>query len=164
MRAKAARQRKWDLRYLTLAQHVSSWSKDPSSQVGAVIVDPTNRIVSMGYNGFPKGVADTPERYADRDLKYKMVVHAERNALLFAREDLTGCTIYTYPMEPCNVCASMIIQKGIKRVVANPTPPDKAARWADDMNIARTMFEEAGVQLDIIELPNELNPGTTSRD
>ena len=65
----------WNLRFLNLAKHVSEWSKDPSTQVGAVIFDDKNRIVSIGYNGFPKNVADDPNKYADRNIKYKMVVH-----------------------------------------------------------------------------------------
>lgn len=73
----------WDDRFLELATVISSWSKDPSTQVGAVIVDDDNRVISIGYNGFPKGIKDD-HRLSNRDLKYEMVVHAEANALLFA--------------------------------------------------------------------------------
>lgn len=86
---------KWDLRYLEMAKLVASWSKDPSTRTGAVIADPDNCIVATGYNGFARGVKDSRERYANRELKYKMIVHCERNAIIYARRDLTGCTLYT---------------------------------------------------------------------
>lgn len=146
------RQLKWDLRYLELAKHVASWSKDPSTQTGAVIVSPDNSIVSVGYNGFPKGVADTPDRLANRDLKYKMIVHCERNAIISAARPLEGCTLYTYPFMSCSVCAAMVIQSGITRCVAPPIAEDKRDRWAEDMALSESMFDEAGVQLDILNL------------
>jgi dCMP deaminase len=106
----------WDKRFLELAELVSSWSKDPSTKVGAVIVDNQNIIVSVGFNGFPKGIKDN-DRLNHRDSKYQIIVHAENNALMFAKRPLDGCTIYTYPFMPCPRCAGMIIQSGIKRVV-----------------------------------------------
>ena len=76
---------KWDMRFLALAEHVSEWSKDPSTQVGAVITHSrSKRVISLGFNGFPAGVEDTEERLEDRTTKYEMVVHAEQNALMFA--------------------------------------------------------------------------------
>ena len=78
-----ARQEKWDRRYLDIAKSVSQWSKDPSTKVGAVLVR-DNRIVSVGYNGFPEGVDDSEERYNNRELKYDLVVHAEVNAIISA--------------------------------------------------------------------------------
>ena len=142
---------KWDKRFLALAQHVAGWSKDPSTQVGAVIVDDKRRVVSVGYNGFPMGVDDAEERYADRDTKYKMVVHAERNALLFANKSPEGCTAYVSLM-PCSACAGMMIQAGIKRIVAPVTPPELESRWGEDMAISRQMFEEAGIELILLDL------------
>src|ERR1700692_2564953 len=102
------RQEKWDKRFLELAQFISKWSKDPSTCVGAVIVDKDLRIVSVGFNGLPKGVEDTEERLNNRDIKIKIVVHAERNAILFARTSLVGCTLYTFPFSSCSVCAGMV--------------------------------------------------------
>ena len=86
--------RKWNMRFLEMAKMVGSWSKDPSTKVGAVIVDDNRRVVSLGYNGFPKGVADN-NRLEDRNEKYKMIVHAERNALLFANVSVKDATIFT---------------------------------------------------------------------
>jgi dCMP deaminase len=144
------REARWDVRFLDLAEHVSSWSKDPSTRVGAVIVDRENRVVSMGYNGFPRGVDDSPARYADRDAKYRLTVHAELNALLFANRDLEGCTLYTWPFQPCSRCAGPVAQKGIRRCVAPPTPRSLEERWGADLAFARTIFGEAGVELCIL--------------
>jgi len=135
---------KWDARFLRLAKEISTWSKDPSTQIGAIIVAPGNRVVSMGYNGFARGVEDSLERLNDRELKYKMIVHAERNALLFARENMGYYTLYTHPFMPCAPCAAMIIQTGIKKVISweNDNP-----RWQEDFEISKIMFQEAEVEL-----------------
>jgi dCMP deaminase len=145
------RQEKWDRRFLGMAKEVASWSKDPSTQTGAVITTFDGSIVSVGFNGFAKRVKDLPERYENRDLKYKMIVHCERNAIIFARRDLQGCTLYTWPFMSCSVCAGMVIQAGITRCVAPAIPEHLKERWAEDMAIAKMQFEESGVQLTIIE-------------
>ena len=141
---RTSRIEKWDRRFLELAEHISSWSKDPSTKVGAVITDPKNRVVSIGYNGLPMGVEDTDERLNNRDLKYKMIVHGERNAMLFAARPIDGCTLFTWPFMPCSVCASMVIQSGIARVVA---PYSDNPRWAEDFKLTEQLFTESGVQL-----------------
>ena len=136
--------KQWDYRFLSMAKLISTWSKDPSTQVGAVIVDDERRIVSLGYNGFPKNICDN-KRLDIRETKYKMVVHAECNAILFANmQPVTEYTIYTYPFMPCPKCASMIIQTGISRVVSYE---NENQRWADDFALSREMFKEAGVGL-----------------
>lgn len=135
---------KWDDRFLGLAKYISQWSKDPSTQVGAVVTDRDNRIISLGFNGFARGVEDLPERLANRDVKYKMVVHAESNAILFARQDLKGATLYVWPFMPCASCAAKIIQTGIRRVVS---VPNDNPRWQADFDLTRMMFKEAGVTL-----------------
>ena len=142
---------KWDQRFLDLAKFVSQWSKDPSTKVGGVIVDEHKRVISLGFNGFAKGVKDTEERYSNRELKYSMVVHAEVNALLFAERDVTGCTLYTYPFAPCSSCASLVIQSGIKRVVAPHPTRELLERWGDSLKLAKTLFFEAGVELDLVK-------------
>lgn len=143
-------QKVWDRRFLELARHISTWSKDPSTQCGSVITR-GNRIVSIGFNGFPRGLDDSPELYDNRELKYKLIVHAELNALLFARCDLTGCTLYTWPMMSCPRCAGPVIQSGITRCVAPVMPADKLARWQDDMDISREMFRQAHIELVEVE-------------
>jgi dCMP deaminase len=137
---------KWDLRYLDLAKNVSEWSKDPSSKVGAVIVNQNNQVVSVGYNGFPKGVKDEPERYNDRETKLKFVCHAERNAMDNAPVDLTGCTIYS-TFFPCNECCKSIITRGIKHIVTNVVERNSPKIKDFNMEITRQMCREAGVTI-----------------
>lgn len=136
----------WDCWFLGLAKYVSTASKDPSTQTGAVIVDEKRRVVSTGYNGIPRGVDDSVERLWDRELKYRLIVHADRNALLFARGPVEGCTIYTWPFGPCVPCAAMLIQAGIRRVVSPPLPGALRDRWGSDMELTREMFKEANVE------------------
>jgi len=138
---------KWDRRFLELAGLVGSWSKDPSTRVGAVITDGQNRIYSVGFNGLPTGVQDSPERLENRELKYKLIIHAERNAIIFAHRGLVGSTIYIHPVAPCAGCASMIIQAGIKRVVTHVTPPAMEERWGPELRLAAALLEEAQVEL-----------------
>ena len=141
---------KWDRRLLELAKHISTWSKDPSTQVGAVVALGRD-VLGVGYNGFPKGVNDDPERYNNRELKYKLVVHAEVNALLMAGRKAKGATIYVYPTfflpSMCNECCKVAIQSGIREVVGYDIVPDpeRAARWAEAKNLTRMMLEEAGI-------------------
>lgn len=140
---------KWDGRFLDLARLVAGWSRDPSTKVGACLVDPQRRIVSVGFNGFAQGVQDSPERYANRDVKLRMIVHAEMNAIAFAGRDLRGCALYTWPFMPCARCAALIVQHGIKRVVAPEASAELQERWSEDLALTRVMFEEAGVSLEI---------------
>lgn len=134
---------KWDYRFLNLARHVSDWSYDPSTKIGAVIVGQDKRVISVGYNGFPKGIKDD-ERLDDRELKYKIIIHGEMNAMHFAHRDLTDCILYTFPFMPCASCASHVIQRGITRVVSveyeNP-------RWDENLKISKSLLLEAGIEL-----------------
>lgn len=140
----------WDARYLDMAQVCSTWSKDPSTKVGAYIVDEHNRPVSHGYNGFPKGMEDSPERYADREFKYAHVVHAEMNAILNAGRDLNGCTVYcTHP--PCTTCLCSMKQAMVARIVCGDGGPEFQARWCTDGIAARkALAEELGIELIVI--------------
>ncbi len=138
----------WDRRFLALADFIAEWSKDPSTKVGAVITHTkSRRIVSTGFNGFPAGVEDAPERLFDRATKYEMIVHAEQNALMFAGQHAEGCTLYVTPLPPCARCAALIIQAGIARVVS-PPPDFSHERWGETARIAKVMFEEAKVAWD----------------
>jgi dCMP deaminase len=140
---------KWDRRFLEHAEHIAQWSKDPSRKVGSLIVRPDRTIVAQGYNGFARGVNDTPERYEKREIKYEMVVHAEVNAIITSREALQGCTLYS-TLLPCSRCAAIIINSGIQRVVT----------WESEFNVndyahvfalTYDQFTEAQVQL--VQLP-----------
>jgi dCMP deaminase len=122
--------RKWDIRFLKLADHVAQWSKDPSTKTGAVIVDEQKRVISVGYNGFPRGIDDHKDNYADRETKLKLICHADRNALDNAPCDVRGMTLYiTHP--PCVECQKSIIQKGINTVVWWEPEPEFKSRWGD---------------------------------
>lgn len=142
----------WDKTFLNLCDEIAQRSKDPSTKVGACIVAPDKTIVSMGYNGFPRGCNDDPEIYQDRDVKYLRTIHAEVNAIITARRDLTGCTLYVSPLHPCANCAAIIIQSGIKRVVYT-TPQssaEAASRWLQNFQVAVEMFDEAGIQVNVV--------------
>lgn len=137
---------KWDQRFIELAAHVATWSRDPSRKVGAVIVRPDKTVASMGFNGFPRGVLDSEDRYDNKDLKYKFVCHAEANAILTANERLHGYTLYA-TLYPCHECAKMIIQSGITRVVTVPT---RSENWLESNEYSRQMFLEAKVSVDVL--------------
>lgn len=134
---------KWDIRFLNMAEFISGWSKDPSTKCGAVVVRPDKTIASLGFNGFPRGMSDDKKFYDLRDEKLSRVIHAEMNALLTAKESLSGCTLYVYPFSPCDRCAVHIIQAGIKRVVFPALAPQ---RWQDSFDRTLKYFEEAGVE------------------
>jgi len=140
---------KWIRRFLDLAEYISNWSKDPSTKVGAVIVDKNNRIISTGYNGFAIGVKDMKDRLNNREVKYKMVLHAEENAIMFAKQNLEGCSLFVSKMPPCAHCASLIIQSGIKNVyVYKDEFPE---RWIEHIGLTKQIFKESGVKLNFID-------------
>lgn len=146
---------KWNKRFLTLAKHIASWSKD-TTQVGAVIVNPiTKAIVSVGYNGFPRGVDDTFGRINDRDTKLKLTCHAELNAILNANSSVRDCEIYVYPtlMMPnsCPECAKAIVQSGIK-VVHGFKNNNLSSRWQDLASFSATILSEGGVRFTCEEI------------
>lgn len=141
---------------MELAELVGSWSKDRSTKVGCVVVGESNQVLSLGYNGFPRGANDTiPERH-DRPAKYKWTEHAERNAMYNAARtgtNLTGSTIYV-PWFPCTDCARGIAQSGISTVVAvNPSEYDAGFmdRWGADFNISCELLTESGVGIRYVE-------------
>lgn len=136
----------WDERFLSLAGHIAGWSKDPSTKVGAVIVNDKRIIMGVGYNGFPRGVDDSPEAYADRELKHRMVVHAEANAILNARGSVEGCTLYV-TLPPCSECAKLLIQSGISKVIALYPGQKVMERWGDSFHTAGSMLIQAGVKV-----------------
>lgn len=131
---------------IEMAHHVATLSKDPSTKVGAVLFDEKRRIVSAGYNGFARGVADTDERLSNRDVKYRLVLHAEKNAILFATGPTHGCTmVVTHPC--CAQCAALIIQAGVAHVMWPKPAAEFEDRWRQDLVLTREQFTEAGVSI-----------------
>jgi dCMP deaminase len=147
------RREKWDRRFLELAELIATWSKDPSTKVGAVLTH-DNKVIGLGYNGFPHGIKDDAMRYEDRDTKYKLVVHAEVNAILMAGEKAKGGTLYIVPsfMSPpiCNECCKLAIQAGVKEIVGylvdESTLNSRQLRWKESLLVSRIMCDEAGVR------------------
>lgn len=147
--------RKWDLRFMAMAQMISTWSKDPSSQIGAVAVNDERRILATGYNGFPKGIADTEERLNNRDEKYHRIIHAEMNALmnaLYSGVSLKDSTLYVYGLPVCPSCTKCVIQSGVQRVVIPSMKTDKG-NWQEVWEQqSLPMFQESRVQVTLLEL------------
>lgn len=112
----ATSQKEWDEYFLKIAETVALKSKDPSSQMGCVIVNPKRRIVALGYNGLIQGADESKLTLSERPMKYHFVIHSEMNALLFTKEDLTGCTVYN-KIATCDNCLKHCLQAGIKRFV-----------------------------------------------
>lgn len=144
---------KWDVRYLNLAKEVSTWSKDPSSKIGAVAVGSKGQVLSQGYNGFPRGIFDGGARLKDRELKYKYIVHAEQNLIYNATYNgvsLDGATLYVTGLPVCSECAKGVIQVGIKRVVM--PEQDIKENWKESWDYSKVFFSEAGVKYDFVSL------------
>lgn len=147
---------RWDRHFLESALHKSRMSKDPSTRVGAVIVGPDREERSSGFNGLPRGIADTPERLNDRDTKLKLIVHAELNAICNAARigvSVKGCTLFLAASDntgivwggpPCTRCTVEIIQAGISEIVSYPFK-SVPSRWKDDIEFARLILTEAGI-------------------
>lgn len=150
----------WKERFIGLALEVATWSKDQNTCVGAIIADDSNRILTVGYNGFPEGVDDNIQERYERPLKYKWTEHADRNALYNAARNgvaVEGSTMYLGWIDaktglskpscyPCCDCARGIINSGIKRVVCDK-PNFNHKNWGEDFVVVQTMFEEAGVEV-----------------
>jgi dCMP deaminase len=138
-----------DAVYLQMAAVQSLLSKDPSTAVGAVLLDRNGVVKGTGYNGFARGVGDDPARYADRAIKLLLVRHAEENCLTVAGAAAQGGTLYS-TFAPCARCAAAMVQAQVARVVY-PTPLAAfAERWADDLHWAMVQFREAGVEVETI--------------
>lgn len=131
-------------------KYAQEGSKDPSTKVGCVIVRPDRTPCSWGTNGFPQGIADTPERLNDRPTKIELTIHAEENAFFFAPERVVGYTLYS-TFAPCISCAAKIIQNKIARVVFPPAEQSGNLRWIEGQKRSIALFEEAGVEVTIVE-------------
>jgi dCMP deaminase len=143
----------WEEYFMTLAIVASLKSKDPSTQVGAVIVDNrSKKVISAGYNGFPRNLDDDKVPQT-RPEKYLYVVHAELNAILHAERDLTGCSLYV-SVFPCSECMKAVIQTGIKDVVyLNALSGDN---WEQSVSATMKLAELAGINIRQFEGKNEI--------
>lgn len=148
---------RWDKHFLRRALFIArDMSKDPRTQVGAVVVGPDREPLTDGFNGLPRGIEDTPARLNNKELKLKLVVHAELNAILNAARvgtALKGATLYLAATDdsglvwggpPCTRCSTHLIQAGIREVVSYPVKPVPSS-WHEDLALARTVLEEAGI-------------------
>lgn len=147
---------RWDRHFLHIAGQHALMSKDPSTKVGAVIVGPDRETLVSGFNGFPRGVQDHPRRLQDRELKNKIVVHAEMNAVLTAARigiPLKGCRLYlaatngdgsVWGGPPCHRCTVEIIQTGIIEIVSWPMK-NAPSRWHESLELSRQLLAEAGI-------------------
>jgi dCMP deaminase len=142
----------WDNRFMELARHIATWSKDQSRQVGCVIVDPHNIVRAVGFNGFPRGLNDDDESRHQRPAKYLWTEHAERNAIYSAARSgvpLAGTRMYL-PWFPCVDCARAIVQAGIVELyVLIPDLSDP--QWGESFIVAKEMLDEAGVRIRHLE-------------
>jgi len=142
---------KWHERFIKLAHEVSEWSKDPSTKVGCVLVK-NKRVISTGYNGFPKNISDSFDRLMDREQKYEITVHAEVNAITTAAlhgvstEEATAYITFN----PCSRCASVLINAGIDSVYVS-TANDIPTRWLSNFILASNLLAEAGVEYRTID-------------
>ena len=110
------KQHEWDEYFMKIAETVALKSKDPSSKMGCVIVNENRRVVSLGYNGLIQGANENKLTLSERPMKYRFVIHSEMNALLFAREDLRGSTVYNQTAT-CDNCLKHCLQAGVRRFV-----------------------------------------------
>lgn len=145
---------KWHKRFLKLAAEISTWSKDQSTKVGAVVIGPDREPRGFGFNGFPRKVNDDIPHRHERPAKYKYGEHAERNALYqmtLVGIPAKGCTLYTTHF-PCADCARAVIQTGIIEVVIGKTTltEDFKSRWSEDIKISEELLSEAGVTITIV--------------
>lgn len=139
---------KWDNKFIELAKNISTWSKDPSTKIGAVAVGDKRQILATGYNGFPRGIKDYSDRLETRETKYKYTIHGELNCIYnatFNGVSLDGSSLYVYGLPVCSECAKGIIQVGIKRVFMC-YPEDISHKWNESGLQTKEMFHEANVE------------------
>jgi dCMP deaminase len=144
---------KWNARYMQLAKEIAQWSKDPSTKVGSVAIGSKGQVLSQGYNGFPRGIHDYPERLLDRPLKYSYTIHAEMNVIYnatYSGVSLDGAKLYVYGLPVCNECAKGIVQVGIKEVYISKESIEISQHWTELWAKSVDMFEEADLKVYVI--------------
>jgi len=141
----------WHIRFIKLAHEDAEWSKDPSTKVGCDLVK-NKRVISTGYNGFPKNISDSFDRLMDREQKYEMTVHAEINAITTAAlhgVSTEGAAAYI-TFNPCSRCSAVLINAGIDSVYVS-TANEIPARWLENFILASKLLAEAGVEYKTID-------------
>ncbi len=134
--------------FINIAEAVAAMSKDPSTKVGCLIIDDDWNILSTGWNGFPRGVDDLPDRLNNRDVKRSFTSHAERNAVAQAARNgvaLKGGTAIITSLPPCSICAQVLIQAGIKQIYFPEPDVGVSPHWIEEWGISRQMLLEADV-------------------
>jgi len=143
---------------MEMAAMVANWSKDPDKQVGAVVVNQENRVMAVGFNGFARGVEDTPERLFDKPTKLALMLHAEDNAIEQATKLWTGadamCTLYVYPCPPCAACANRIVRAGFVGRVVCPTVnlQEENSSWTAQQLMAQSILTEVGIACEGLDI------------
>lgn len=147
---------RWDNYFLNICYLSAQMSKDPSTQVGAVIVGPDRAIRATGFNGFPVCIHNYKDRYADRDTKLKLIVHAEMNAALAAARNgisIDCCTLYLLAKNsqnqiwggpPCHRCLVELIQAGITSIISIPRK-NAPSRWQESLDLSMQIIKEANI-------------------
>lgn len=150
------RRMKWDARFMALAKLMATWSKDPATKVGAVLVRPDRSIAATGFNGFPPGWDDDPEIYANRWYKNAHVIHAEINALKYYGLDPVNFTVYT-SFPPCPSCVDALGRAGVARIVFPPLPtegrhPEWVREWSERLVESKVTASWYGVRLEVYDV------------
>lgn len=136
---------KWDERFLEVARVISSWSKDPSTKVGAIAVNVERKIIAQGYNGFPAGCNDSESFYNNREAKYARIIHAETNVICNACNSRVGlhcATIYIYGMYPCPECIKYLSQVEVARIVFQLGETQNLEKWKVDFETSKLLMRE----------------------
>ena len=154
---------KWQERFILSAKQKSSYSKDPSTQIGAVAVNPETMIeLSSGWNGFPRGIHDSSERLMNRTQKFQYTVHGEMNCIYNATHNgisLKGSHLFVYGLPVCSRCALGVIQVGIVDVTCLLPKKKKhqmVQSWLDEWSMTKELFNEAGIDFRLIETVGDL--------
>lgn len=144
----------WDEYFMKMADLVKTKSKDRSTQVGAIIVGEGHTVLSIGYNGFPRGVNDNVDIRHERPIKYMYTEHAERNAIYSAARNgiklLDSVMYLSAKGVSCADCARAIIQAGIKEVISKEGKFEGAGSWEESCRIAKEMFLESNVKISFL--------------
>ena len=138
---------KWDRRFMKIAEEVASWSKDPSTKTGSVLISPDRKDIIVGYNGFASKMKDSVKLYNNREVKYSRIIHCEVNALILAKRSVEGYFLYNFPLLSCDRCAVQMIQAGIVRTVCPMPTKDQLSRWGTAFKKSLSYFKEAGVEV-----------------